>query len=352
MIVNLNFTKLLFNSKPTEPNLFSKYMFKTQCREKTKVVFIQTHNTRGTTVSNIIQRFGYKRKLNFALPNKKTGDLRYNYFGGIGSTLKKDYILPLTKEGTYDILCHHVIFNDFAFDDIFLNNVTYITIVRDPVPQFLSVLLRYNSSDAVFHVASTNITEHLRDPLRYENKNPCYSFTNNRQSLDLGLNPNGLHDEKTIEEYIYVLDSRFDLVMTAEYFDESLVMLKRHMCWDLEDILYMRENENNKTLYPHLSSNDLANLKMWQLADSLVYRHFLKKFLMRMKQEKHFAEEVTRFREILYGVNSFCDNDKSGHVIIQSSPWNREFTVSSVDCAFMVLSEEAFIAKLRQKPRS
>ena len=325
------------------------HLFRKQCEEKQSVVFVKVHKTGGTTISNILQRFGSERTLNFALPNKTKGDLRYNYFGGIGDTLKKDYIASLMNGGEYDILCHHVIFNDLAFDNVFNSNASYITLVRDPLQQFLSSLLYYNFNEKLFEIATKNITEYLSNPHNYEDDNPYYSFTNNRQSLDLGLNPNILHDEELIDEYLYVLDIRFNLVMITEYFDESLIMLKRQMCWELKDLLYMRKNSGYRKFDFELSSHDINLFRRWQVADYLVYRHFLKTFLIRMKKEKYLVEEVHHFREILRKMNIFCNSTEfSEPLIIESSPWNSEFTISNIQCAYMRLSEISFLEKLHQ----
>ena len=42
---------------------------------------------------------------------------------------------------------------------------------------------------------------------------------------------------------IAFLDREFDLVMIMDYFDESVVLLKRLVCWELDDILYFKSNE-------------------------------------------------------------------------------------------------------------
>lgn len=34
-----------------------------------------------------------------------------------------------------------------------------------------------------------------------------------------------------------------DLVLIMEYFDESLILLKRKLCWELDDMLYFRLNQ-------------------------------------------------------------------------------------------------------------
>ena len=44
--------------------------------------------------------------------------------------------------------------------------------------------------------------------------------------------------EKTLFFIKSVLDKFFKLVLIREYFDESLVLLKRRLCWDLKDTIY------------------------------------------------------------------------------------------------------------------
>ena len=42
------------------------------------------------------------------------------------------------------------------------------------------------------------------------------------------------NNESAILDYIAYLDKKIDLMMISEYFDESLVLLKRLMDWSIE----------------------------------------------------------------------------------------------------------------------
>ena len=53
----------------------------------------------------------------------------------------------------------------------------------------------------------------------------CDFRSKNFQSFDLGLDAL-LENEREIKQAIHQLDSQLDLVMIAEYMDESLVLLK------------------------------------------------------------------------------------------------------------------------------
>ena len=57
---------------------------------------------------------------------------------------------------------------------------------------------------------------------------------------DLGFNISLLDDFNFVDKSIEYLNNEFDVVLIAEQFDESLIVMKDHLCWDTEDILYLK----------------------------------------------------------------------------------------------------------------
>ena len=49
-----------------------------------------------------------------------------------------------------------------------------------------------------------------------------------------------------IRKHIDDLAEKIDLVLIMEYFDESLVLLKRELCWDLDDVVYFKLNQRSQ----------------------------------------------------------------------------------------------------------
>lgn len=49
-----------------------------------------------------------------------------------------------------------------------------------------------------------------------------------------------------IKKHIDELEEKIDLVLIMEYFDESLVLLKRELCWDLDDVVYFKLNQRSQ----------------------------------------------------------------------------------------------------------
>ena len=58
----------------------------------------------------------------------------------------------------------------------------------------------------------------------------------NQQLWDLGTTYIEMEDPGTVEDKITKFDFEFDLVMIAEYFDESLVLLAQLLCWELTEV--------------------------------------------------------------------------------------------------------------------
>lgn len=69
-----------------------------------------------------------------------------------------------------------------------------------------------------------------------------YSLGLNQQLYDLGVPAVKLFDIKVAYEMASKLLKNFDLVMIAEQFDESMVLLANLMCWPLEAVASFKNN--------------------------------------------------------------------------------------------------------------
>ena len=67
-------------------------------------------------------------------------------------------------------------------------------------------------------------------------REPFVSTGKNQQLWDLGIDHREMEDAGTVQTKISRFDSEFDLVLIAEYFDESLVLLAQILCWDLREV--------------------------------------------------------------------------------------------------------------------
>ncbi|CAL4090775.1 unnamed protein product, partial [Meganyctiphanes norvegica] len=167
----------------------------------------------------------------------------------------------------------------------------------------------------------------------------------------------GLKQEELIKKF-KVMEEVFDLVMIAEQFDESLVLLKHLMCWTTEDIAYLKINsreEKNKITFSEETKNRLLKLDN---PDVLLYDFFKKKF-----QEKVEAFGIEKMRLEIEKLRS--ENERIAKTCLDKQanqnevsgllkPKNNKVQAwmiknNSTECLDLVMNEIDFIDKLRQR---
>lgn len=317
--------------------------------ELKNIAFLKTHKTASSTITNIIQRFGYQRNLTFVMPLKDTEQVRFNYIGREGETIQYDNIIPKPEEEEYNILCNHVTYNEAAFNQILPQDTFLFTIIREPLNQFISTLNYYGYSPVGYIYGFLNLnvvnplSEYLQSPWKYEPTNPQYSMTNNKMSIDLGMPPDQIRNGSFIKSYHKKLNSKFKLVLLKEYFDESLVLLKRHTCWSFKDILYIKHNIWPLQREFRLTTDDINKHRKWNVADYALYESFFKIFWIKVFQQKDFFSEVLHFRRVRRKVDLHCTNDSQfTNLTILASKWSKGFTITPEDCHLIKMNESEF----------
>jgi hypothetical protein len=71
---------------------------------------------------------------------------------------------------------------------------------------------------------------------RYADRARTGNLGQNQMLWDFGLDHSQLTNETAIREKILEIDSNFDLVMVAEKFDESIILLRDELCWSYKDV--------------------------------------------------------------------------------------------------------------------
>ena len=136
----------------------------------------------------------------------------------------------------------------------------------------------------------------------------------NGQFFDLGLSTTEYHRKNIIKTTIQELYEKFTIVLIYEYLDESLLLMKRKLCWQLDDIIYLKfhhENHNiwnRKTISPGLADR----IRQWNQADTSLYEFFNKTLWDEIKYEgESFWKELKEFRDKLNEMESDCVNTDS-----------------------------------------
>ena len=87
------------------------------------------------------------------------------------------------------------------------------------------------------------------------------------------------------------MDQDFDLVMIAEDFESSLVLLSDVLCWPLANMTSLKLNARKKSKVQNLSTKVRDNLKDWLWADQMLYDYFKGK--LDQKKTKLGAEQLS-----------------------------------------------------------
>lgn len=139
-------------------------------------------------------------------------------------------------------------------------------------------------------------------------------------------------------------------MVIAEHPDESLIVMRRKLCWDIFDILYLPLNvrkypSKKKTLDKKLAEK----LRNWNRVDWMLHKGFNETLWKQIKvYGQDFWDELEFYNRQKSRINQFCDlfilKDKSDeeklktvlkspeYIVIPGSPWGKEYIIDPVWC--------------------
>ena len=319
---------------------------------------LKVHKAASTTTQGIFMRYGYRRNLTFVLPPE------INIFGypniiSLNESVTSYNTLRPPPGKTFDILCHHVIYNAEAWSTVLPDDAAIVGTIREPFSFFRSSLNYFNPK-SIFKLArkyDDPVSVYMKNPLRYERHSLRYSFINNRQALEYGVDPKVIlnRDFYAFNTYLReVLDKKFTLVLVAERFEESLVLMKRKFNWTFYDIVYTQKNVRNgfkEDRYTLTDENQVAH-KQFAVFDYLLYEFFSTKLDLEIQnQDTSFAAEVKHLKLTRSRVEGYCN---FGQLInpalkIRQTDFHDEFTISKEDCGLMNVLEITFTQEIRRR---
>ncbi|XP_019616644.1 PREDICTED: galactosylceramide sulfotransferase-like [Branchiostoma belcheri] len=315
------------------------------CQPHLNVAFLKVHKCGSSTVAYLINRFGYKHKLIVALAPTSA----HSILGSFGTINESDYKHPPCGK-RWNIFTLHAMYNRTRFHQLMDPNTRYVTILREP-------LRRLQSAFQYFHLERrfpglkeqtprgiSYVTSYLKRPefwdLRFrppqskvDREHFCFR---NCMARDLGLKENDYDNFLAVQDFIQGIDNDFTTVMILEYLPESLVLLKRRMCWTFHDILHTTSKKQRYSL----KANITGHMKGWfykhNYADVMLYRHFKASFQRQIKKEGvDFLQEVQYFKRVNQDVSIFCRSIKqhtARNMTVQASKWSEAFSVNSSFC--------------------
>ena len=264
-----------------------------------------------------------------------------------------------------NFLCSHTRYNRKTMHHLFPKDTSmYITILRDPVEQFESVF-NYVELGEVFGLGkdpTESIKSFLRKGIDFKNITTSRSsvLARNPMMFDLGLDYQFYQNLTAVKEYIAFLENEFDLVMIMEYFEESMVLMKRLLCWDFEDFFHIKSNARMDKERAEMSDKLKENIRRWNKADMLLYQHFNRTFWRQINLEgEGFYDDLATFHRMNEEMNQRCFNGTFTLQLVyigksvMSPVLNPNLPAEILEkCEKMTRKENGYLAHLRNKQSS
>ena len=169
-----------------------------------------------------------------------------------------------------------------------------------------------------------------------------------------------MESKSKVAEMIQKIDSDFHLVLLVEQMEESLILLKELLCWDLIDIRYFKLNERSEeTKKSQMTSNTRARLKKWLWADYELYDYFQKKLnqliqdfgVIKMKNQVNSLQDLNNeLRKNCHLLEHEDNSDLKGTGFYMASDSVKGLSLDQ-NCSLFAISEPYFFRLIRYKQR-
>ena len=167
-----------------------------------------------------------------------------------------------------------------------------------------------------------------------------------------------MNSTENVEKMIQQIDNEFHLILIAEKMEESLILLKNLLCWNLEDVRYFKLNERNETSKSLLTPETRKRLKKWLWADYKLYDFFGKKLkvLIEAFGSQNMETQVSALKEANKKLKFDChekhieNKDLKGTPYLMASDVIKGLSLDS-NCSLYAISEPFFFRLIRAKQR-
>ncbi|XP_042869981.1 galactosylceramide sulfotransferase-like isoform X2 [Penaeus japonicus] len=244
------------------------------CVPQDSVYFLKIPKCASTTCFQIFVAYGVKHGLTFAVP-----------YGPIASPER----LPVDQrppDVRYNMVVTHTRFNEEKARKVMKESAKYVACIREPASRFESMWY-FGNYEKRFHM---NFDTFLKTR-QYSSKQESRL---NMIAIFFGINTTDPSIEREINNKAKRLNEVFDLVMISERFDESLVLLRHLMCWNIEDVAYVKAKIRSPTYRPKFSKADKDTLRKLNNLDVILYKFFVRIFEEKVKAfgKERMQEEI------------------------------------------------------------
>ena len=262
------------------------------CPPKSKIFFLRVHKTGTSTITTLLYRFALSHGLSIfpaqdhPWPNKTLDDVIM-----LPPGCKKKH------GGPFDVFAEHYNFNISQVDRYFPEtDYDFVVSLRHPYPQLRSL---FGEFQLPFRLGLPANNPGVDPVVRFLDGIDIYGQNaripaKSQSARQLGVPEHLLDDKDYIFNWIKGMGSRFANVIITEYFDESMLLLRRRLCWSMQDIIYLVQRRNNALAFRHheLNRTQEAIHRNWSYADYTIYKHFSQKLFENLANEEDFLTNL------------------------------------------------------------
>ncbi|KAF5921547.1 hypothetical protein HPG69_009115, partial [Diceros bicornis minor] len=278
----------------------------------TNVMFLKTHKTASSSVLNIVFRFAETHNLSVALPAGSDLHLGYPWL------FLARYVEGVQQDRSgqqqhFNIMCNHLRFNPPEVQKVMPKGTFYFSILRNPIFQLESSFTYYRNYVPAFKRAKS-LHVFLASPGTYYNEGVGLAnvYARNNMWFDFGFDNNAPAEENYVRARLADVERLFQLVLIAEYFDESMVLLRRLLRWRLDDVVSFKLNSRSQNSITSLTPESQERVKHWCALDWRLYQHFNHTFWAKVRAElgpERLRAEVALLRARRRELTALCLQD-------------------------------------------
>ena len=275
---------------------------------------------------------------------------------------QKVYEIPAEKSSRFDVQIAHGRFNKRKLMNKMQTDAVYVATLRHPFMQFRSHYF-YDNQRPPFSVVQRDFESMIKnsifDPLMNKLRLRQSLYLENSMFKYFEFDTNrALLNQTYYQECLHSLASLFRMIIT-EYYDESLLLLKEELCWDIKDIVYLSHKNasfpgKNKT--PEEYGILYERHRNISRLDYMLYDFFLHILKQKVKKAgREFQKRLFSYKQIKARVSTFCLEMRhklmyeSNYITLQRMLSKTiavdgfdsfdSFSISGYDCVMMSLCE-------------
>jgi len=259
-----------------------------RCSPQNNVGFLKTHKCGSSSIQSILLSYGMRNNLTFAVPEKS------HIFDVTRPFLASDARGQPYQVDVANMFAFHAMWDHREVSKVLFPGSKFITIVREPTELYLS-MFQYFQLHKFYKMPLEEVVDTVPRNTTRRNMG-CLAY--NSILCDLGAHPQDYDRPTTVRRLTAMADDYFDLVMVADRFDESLVLMCQLLCWSYKDVAFLNSNTlkvKESSVSPHVRER----LKELQKPDYYVYNYFATKFdrLVEAYGRKKMSHEVDLLRK-------------------------------------------------------